>query len=386
MNGKTQDSSAGVCEGSDDDAGNYVAVAGELLDCGRYRVQHAAGHGSFGHVVVANDLASNQLVAIKIIRNNELCLKQGESEVSVLEMLNCCDTSDGNGIVKCFGHFSHKNHLCIVFELMSFNLYELLSMSGFHGVSLNLVRRFAQQLLKTLEFLRRPDVGIVHCDLKPENVVLRSASSAVIKVIDFGSSFLSAETEQAVFKYVQSRFYRSPEVILGLPYSYPVDMWSLGCVLAEMFTGNPLFCGSCELDQLVKIAEIIGMPPSSLIEKRTKHMKAFVRTPTGFKFIASLHMKPRSKLLGIISSCVHPFEGTNDHAERESFVDLLHKMFEYDPSKRITPSQALSHPFISGVSSVSLKAPFESAKAESISCAAVSLATSSSPANGRVLT
>jgi serine/threonine protein kinase len=81
-----------------------------------------------------------------------------------------------------------RNHLCLVFELLSYNLYDLLRNTGFRGVSLNLTRKFAQQLCTTLQFLARPDLGIIHCDLKPENILLCNPKRSAVRVVDFGSS------------------------------------------------------------------------------------------------------------------------------------------------------------------------------------------------------
>lgn len=145
-------------------------------------------------------------------------------------------------------YFKHKNHLCIVFEMLSYNLYELLSITQFTGVSLHLVRKFAYQILTALAFLSTDAVRVIHADLKPENILLKNPKRSAVKLIDFGSSCTSG---QALYKYIQSRYYRSPEVILGLPYSYPIDMWSLGCILVEMHIGDPLFNGKNEADQLV---------------------------------------------------------------------------------------------------------------------------------------
>lgn len=108
-----------------------------------------------------------------------------------------------------------------------------------------LIRRFAVQCLTALRFLRR--LRIIHCDLKPENILLRHPSKSAITVIDFGSSCFE---DEKVYTYIQSRFYRSPEVMLGLPYSTAIDMWSLGCILAELYTGYPLFPGENEQEQI----------------------------------------------------------------------------------------------------------------------------------------
>ena len=96
-------------------------------------------------------------------------------------------------------------------------------------------------------------MDIIHCDLKPENILLRHPKKSGVKVIDFGSS---CRSNKRMYSYIQSRFYRSPEVMLGLPYSVSIDMWSLGCILAEMHTGEPLFSGSDQFDQMQKIVKV----------------------------------------------------------------------------------------------------------------------------------
>ncbi|OQV19993.1 Dual specificity tyrosine-phosphorylation-regulated kinase 1A [Hypsibius exemplaris] len=117
--------------------------------------------------------------------------------------------------------FMWRNHLCLVFELLSYNLYDLLRKSNFRGVSLNLTRKFGQQLLTSLMFLSTREMQIIHCDLKPENILLCNPKKSVIKIIDFGSS---CQMGQQFYNYIQSRFYRAPEVLLNLPYDLAIDM------------------------------------------------------------------------------------------------------------------------------------------------------------------
>ena len=152
---------------------------------------------------------------------------------------------------------------CLVFELLSHSLYDVLRSTSFKGVSLGLVRKFARQIFSALSFLR--SIGVVHCDVKPENVLLVSADRSAVKLIDFGSSCFVGDTPD--FTYVQSRFYRAAEVILGLPYGVEIDTWSLGCVLVEMHAGTPLFPGRDERDQLGKIAEALGPVPAWMRER-----------------------------------------------------------------------------------------------------------------------
>ena len=129
--------------------------------------------------------------------------------------------------------------------MLSVNLYELIKQNQFRGVNLQLIRNFGRQMLEALVTLK--EAQVIHCDLKPENVLLCRLTSADIKVIDFGSACLQSQT---VYSYIQSRFYRSPEVLLGGPYTCAIDMWSLGCILAELFLGLPLFPGSSQYNQV----------------------------------------------------------------------------------------------------------------------------------------
>lgn len=148
-----------------------------------------------------------------------------------------------------------------MFELLSVNLYELIKQNQFRGLSTTLVRVFAQQLLNGLSLLNK--ARLIHCDLKPENILLKNLESPIIKIIDFGSA---CDERQTVYTYIQSRFYRSPEVLLGLPYSSAIDMWSLGCIVVELFLGLPLFPGSSEYNQVSRIVEMLGNPPNWMLE------------------------------------------------------------------------------------------------------------------------
>ncbi len=118
---------------------------------------------------------------------------------------------------------------------MDVNLYDLLKKNKFKGFPLNTVRKFAIQILYALKFLNHHK--IVHCDLKPENILLKHPNKTGVKLIDFGSSCFENEK---LYTYIQSRFYRSPEIILGSAYNTQIDMWSFGCLLCELYLGKNL--------------------------------------------------------------------------------------------------------------------------------------------------
>ena len=115
-------------------------------------------------------------------------------------------------------------------------------------------------MLQALKFLREED--IIHCDLKPENILLKSPDKSGIKIIDFGSSCFS---DQRIYTYIQSRFYRAPEIILGIPYTTGIDMWSFGCILVELYTGIPIFPGESENEQLALIMQVFGVPEEAVL-------------------------------------------------------------------------------------------------------------------------
>ena len=144
---------------------------------------------------------------------------------------------------------------------MSFSLYSFLKLHGFQGLSLDLIRKIAIQLFQTLSFMYK--YKIIHCDFKPENILLKNMSKSGIKLIDLGSScFLKSRC----FSYLQSRYYRCPEILFGFDYGLEIDMWSMGCVLAELYLGTPIFPGDSEIDMVSRICEVLGLPERELLK------------------------------------------------------------------------------------------------------------------------
>ncbi|XP_064651559.1 dual specificity tyrosine-phosphorylation-regulated kinase 1A-like isoform X2 [Lineus longissimus] len=340
-------------DGYDDDNHDYVVKPGEKW-MERYEIDSLIGKGSFGQVVKAYDHTDQEQVAIKIIKNKKPFLNQAQIEVRLLELMNKHDAESKYYIVKLKRHFMFRNHLCLVFELLSYNLYDLLRNTNFRGVSLNLTRKFAQQLCTALLFLATPELNIIHCDLKPENILLCNPKRSAIKIVDFGSS---CQLGQRIYQYIQSRFYRSPEVLLGIPYDLAIDMWSLGCILVEMHTGEPLFAGSNEFDQMMKIVEVLGMPPSHILDLAPKARKYFDKLPDG----SYIPKKPKDskkykapgtrKLHDIIGAETggpggrRAGETGHSLSDYLKFKDLILRMLDFDPKTRITPYYALQHNF-----------------------------------------
>lgn len=331
--------------GFDDDSGSYQMVAHDHISY-RYEILKILGKGSFGQVLKAYDHKSQQHVALKIVRNEKRFHKQAVEEIRILEHLKKQDKDNTCNIVHMTEHFTFRNHVCITFELLSMNLYELIKKNKFQGFSLALVRKFAHSILMCLDMLYRN--RIIHCDLKPENILLKQPGRSGIKVIDFGSSCYE---HQRVYTYIQSRFYRAPEVILGGKYGMPIDIWSFGCILAELLTGYPLFPGEDEGDQLATMMEVLGMPPQKLVENCKRQRMFFsskghprycslTQNPDGTTSYSGGHSRrgkfrgpPESKELSrALRGCEDPL-----------FLDFLQRCLEWDPASRMTPAQALRH-------------------------------------------
>ena len=191
----------------------------------------------------------------------------------------------------------------------------------------------SHQILACLSFLSKHN--IIHCDLKPENILLREENSRSIKIIDFGSSCFE---NNKVFSYIQSRFYRAPEIVLGIPYSPAIDMWSLGCILAELYTGLPIFPAESEKELISCIAEVIGEPPIELIQEGLR---------TSIYFTDDGKMKPFKNNRGR-KRCpaTRPLKSILKGAD-EAFYRLIEDCLQWDPKARIHPDIALQSSWFS---------------------------------------
>ncbi|KKK17117.1 hypothetical protein ARAM_006190 [Aspergillus rambellii] len=320
--------------GYDDDRGDYNIVLGDHLAY-RYEVMDVLGKGSFGQVVRCIDHKTGALVAVKIIRNKKRFHQQALIEVNLLQKLKEWDPHRRHSVVNFTQSFYFRGHLCISTELLGMNLYEFIKAHDFKGFSIKLIRRFTKQILSTLVLLHAKKV--IHCDLKPENILLVHPLSSEIRVIDFGSSCFENEK---VYTYIQSRFYRSPEVILGMSYGMPIDMWSVGCILAELYTGYPIFPGENEQEQLACIMEVFGPPEKHLIEKSTRKKLFFdsLGKPRITVSSKGRRRRPSSKELRQVLKC-----------DDEAFLDFIARCLRWDPARRLNPHDALRHEFIAGI-------------------------------------
>eukprot|EP00605_Chrysophyceae_sp_TOSAG23-4_P000588 GSChrysophyteH1.ASY1.ANO1.665.1 assembled CDS len=307
-------------EGYDDQHYDYILHTDEVF-ANRYVLKQRIGKGSFGQV------------------SRRPFMLQAQTEIELLSNILEKDREDENNV------------------MLSYNLYELLKNTRFKGVSLNLIRKFSKQILKSLQFLAKPEVDIIHCDLKPENILLQNPRRSAIKLIDFGSSCYSSKR---TYTYIQSRFYRSPEILLGLKYTQKIDIWSLGCVLVEMHSGEPLFGGADQMDQMCRIVAVLGMPPYSMIAKSPdSNRQIFFEkrySPDNSHFYILKRSSrdapsPRTldEIVGLNTG--GPFgrrKGEQGHTRENymEFVQFISKLLIFDPDERSSAAAAMRDPYI----------------------------------------
>ncbi|OHT10752.1 CMGC family protein kinase [Tritrichomonas foetus] len=311
-------------QGFDNDTHNYCLTVGDHLAY-RFEIVANFGAGAFGQVIRCFDHKTKNPVAVKVIVNTDQMHAQGQIEAQILSKLN---SREQHHIVRAYDFFVFRSHICITFEVLGMNLYDFSELNNFKPFPTRLVRLYALQIFSALERIHR--IGAVHCDIKPENILLVQGSKTLIKIIDFGSGCFDG---YQLYEYIQSRFYRAPEVMLGLPYGAPMDVWSTALVIVELLIGRPLWPGDDELEQLWMISEVLGAPPVDLVNQGKRKDEFFEEN--GELKQDKIKRTPNSMTLQSILQ-------TND----TSLVDFLMKCLTWDTNDRITAKQALNHPWI----------------------------------------
>ncbi|TNN00986.1 hypothetical protein fugu_012232 [Takifugu bimaculatus] len=346
--------------------GDYQLVQHEVL-CSlksSYEVLEFLGRGTFGQVVKCWKRGTNEVVAIKILKNHPSYARQGQIEVEILARLSA-ENADEHNVVRALECFQHRSHTCLVFEMLEQNLYDFLKQNKFSPLPLKIIRPILQQVATALKKLK--SLGLIHADLKPENIMLVDPNRQPyrVKVIDFGSASHVSKAVRST--YLQSRYYRAPEIILGLPFCEAIDMWSLGCVIAELFLGWPLYPGALEYDQIRYISRTQGLPAEHLLNKGTKTSRFFskesdspnaswrLKTTEEHEKETGLKSKEARKY---VFSCLDDIAHVNlvlsldssdmqaEKADRREFVSLLKSMLLISAEDRTDPSSVLNHPFL----------------------------------------
>ncbi|KPA86109.1 protein kinase-like protein [Leptomonas pyrrhocoris] len=328
-------------DGFDDENFHYRVVVGDHL-LYRYEVLKVLGQGTFGIVVRALDHKLHTLVAIKIIKNKRNYTKQAQEEIKTLELLNRDDQEDEANIVQLLDSSVFRNHYLLVFELLPSDLYALIQANKFRPMSRDFIYELSEQLLTALVHVRKHN--IVHCDLKPENIMLSEGGGSSseptdfsLKLIDFGSA---CEECRPLFTYIQSRYYRAPEIVLGIAYTAAIDMWSFGCVLCELANGYPIFPASSEGELLERIVEYFGPIPPYLVRQGRRSERFFEGDQMKYNLGKKrLPHPPNSRSL-------HNFLKVGHSNEDRLFEDFIVSCLQLDAKERLTPEAALEHPWM----------------------------------------
>ncbi|EGG21470.1 putative protein serine/threonine kinase [Cavenderia fasciculata] len=342
----------------DDTDGYYKVRSGEMMD--KYQIISSIGSGVFSNVVSARDTATNEEVVIKIIRNRPSMHRSGIREIEILKKISLPANNNNNGQLKnhCVQYkhsFNYRNHLCIVFEALSMSLNQLIKQYGKNvGLSISAVRVYAKQMFLALRHIK--NCKILHSDIKPDNIVVNQNKN-IIKLCDFGSAGELHESE--ITPYLVSRFYRAPEIILGMKYDFAIDVWSVGCCLGELYTGKYLFPGKTNNDMIRLFLEYKGPFPKKMLTQRKAQFVSnhfndnLIFMKEDKNIIDNKAMKTPYEIQKPVKDYLDylaPSSRQNlPEAEMKKLLqlkDLLERCTVLDPEKRITPSEALNHPFI----------------------------------------
>ncbi|KAJ4482327.1 kinase-like domain-containing protein [Lentinula aciculospora] len=335
---------ASTLDSAADPEGYYSVILGEQLDGGKYQVFSS----------LANEVSGRE-VAIKIVRCQESMYKAGIKEVQMLHKLKQADPDDKKHIVRIERTFEHRGHLCIVFESLSMNLRDVVKRFGKDvGLNIRAVRAYAHQLFLAISLLKK--IGVMHADIKPDNILVNEQKS-LLKLCDLGSASDASENE--ITPYLVSRFYRAPEIIMGAPYDPSIDIWSIGCTLYELYTGKILFPGRSNNQMLLLMMELKGRFNSKMI-KKAKFGDNYFDEMGGFNsvekdrvlgtdVVRKVHLsKPMRDLRSRLMPPTSVKMKDDESKLLTSFIDLLDKCLALDPARRISPREALVHPFIRG--------------------------------------
>uniref|UniRef100_A0A0D6R4S5 dual-specificity kinase n=1 Tax=Araucaria cunninghamii TaxID=56994 RepID=A0A0D6R4S5_ARACU len=343
----------------DDKDGHYMFQLGENLTP-RYKILSKMGEGTFGRVLECWDREAKEFVAVKIVRSIQKYRDAAMIEIDVLNVLSKHDKSNSR-CVQIQNWFDFRNHICIVCERLGPSLFDFLRKNKYRPFPVDLVWDFGRQLLESVAYMH--ELRLIHTDLKPENILLVSSDyvkvpdykrtseddmdfkrlpkSSAIKLIDFGSTTFESQDNSSI---VSTRHYRAPEVILGLGWTYPCDIWSVGCILVELCSGEALFQTHENLEHLAMMERVLGPFPQHMIKKADRKSEKYFRRgvrlnwPEGAASRESLRaVRKLMRLRNLVMQHV-------DHSAG-ALIDLLHGLLKFDPSERLTAREALNHPF-----------------------------------------
>ena len=307
----------------------------------RFQYLEVIGNGTFGIVCRAKDLNTNEIVAIKTVyqddghQNRELNIIKGLKHPNIIGLRRYFYTRNELG----------EEFLSLVLDYMPMSLDRVIKEAEKKKQTLpqSFIRLAMYQFMRALEYLH--SLGICHRDIKPHNLLV-DLDASIVKLCDFGCSKRLIEGEPNI-QYICARYYRAPEVVFGWAhYTCAIDLWSAGCVMAEMISLRPIFPGKNSVDQLARIVKILG-PPS------TEQLAGMGQDPLRFK--PATPKSPTEIHKALQSALVY-----SDQVSPEAFKFLL-ELLSYDPSMRPSALRSLSHPFFFQITSIDNSIPASSA-------------------------
>ena len=370
----------------DDAEGYYKARMGEVI-CGHYQTVGVLGKGVFATVLKCLDLrvapgpghgpatapapgtgtgagatpsSDAAAVAIKLIRNNDTMRKAADRERAILQSIAARDPAGKRFCVRLLEALEFRSHVALVFEYQAMNLREALRKFGKDvGINIGAVRMYARQLFVALQLLA--ELRVVHADIKLDNI-LCSGDLRAVKLCDFGSAFRETDTDNTPTPYLVSRFYRAPEIILGLPYDRQIDLWSVAVCLYELFTGRVMFAGRSNNEMLRLIMAVKGRMPMRLVKQHqrqyeTLRLEAHFDNDGRFK-LAEVDALTGKAVVRVVDAPAQPVKdlghtllgskaGSDDGRMVSQLADLLDKCLALDPTRRPALADVLAHPFFS---------------------------------------
>ncbi|KAL0230504.1 hypothetical protein PCE1_004063 [Barthelona sp. PCE] len=368
--------------GEADKNGYYIHAPSEVI-AERYRCIDAIGSGTFSTVVKAEDLRTNTFVALKIIRSP---LKYRDAAKYEIRCLNKFNKGKNQKIIELLDHFDWRGHVVMVFPLFKGDLFKLITEKRLIRVNLEDIREVARNMIEAIQALSSE--GYIHTDIKPENILLTQKHSnggstpniekqeedfeneggpAKWILSDLGSAVHSTQKPPSI---ICTRQFRPPEAILQLKYDFKVDIWSLGCVLFELYTGDMMFPTHSNHEHLAMIEHLIGPIPTAMVEEapdaiRQKYFSGrplhLIWPPTNRmgpnkqpEIDVKTHRRSQSndkyKTIENVVSVMERVKSMKTMEERvpdPDFRDFLFRMLAIDPCIRNTPENLLNHPFLS---------------------------------------
>nr|CAD2198428.1 unnamed protein product [Meloidogyne enterolobii] len=342
----------------DDKEGHLLYHNGQIID-NRFEIVKTLGEGTFGKVVQVKDLrigrkSSTTPKALKIIKNVSKYREAARLEINVLRKLKEKDPDSRHLVIQLLDSFDYFGHICLLFDLLGLSVFDFMKSNDYRPYPLDQARYIAYQLIHAVKFLH--ENRLTHTDLKPENILfvcsdyvtvpqgnsdegrrrkpMRVVKDATVRLIDLGSATFDHEHHSTI---VSTRHYRAPEVILELGWSQPCDVWSIGCIMFELYTGQTLFQTHDNREHLAMMERILENIPYRMGRK----------TKTKYFYHGRLDWNERTSAGQYVRDNCKPLMRymQSNNEEHQQLFNLIDRMLDYEPSSRIVLAEALRHSY-----------------------------------------